>query len=159
VSRKNVPFRLNTFYTNYKKLAPSKTKLATTPVSTLKDLTTGDAALEKRFTPVLVAETATTEPIVGVGTGPFTPFWAMAAADRLAKPTDGGLNLKTEYTFFRNVSPMIQAGALPLVCISKKAPTHWVFDTCVSMKSEGLTDHEGPPKEIETVTCVLQGYV
>jgi hypothetical protein len=100
VSRKNVPFQLNTFYTNYKKLAPSKTKLATTPVSTLKDLTTGDAALEKRFTPVLVAETATTEPIVGVGTGPFTPFWAMAAADRLAKPTDGGLNLKTEYTFF-----------------------------------------------------------
>jgi hypothetical protein len=51
---------------------------------------------------------------------------------------------------------MIQAGALPLVCISKNAPTHWVFDTCVSMKSEGLTDHEGPPKEIETVTCVLQ---
>jgi hypothetical protein len=41
-----------------------------------------------------------TEPIVGVGTTPFTPFSAVAVDERVAKPTDAGLNLKTEYTFF-----------------------------------------------------------
>lgn len=53
-----------------------------------------------RFEPVLVAETATTEPIVGDGTFPSTPFWAVAVDESVAKPTDGGLDLKTEYTFF-----------------------------------------------------------
>jgi len=92
-------------------------------VKTLSDRA-GDAALDERFDPVLVAETATTEPIVGVGTAPFTPFSAVAVDESVAKPTDGGLNLKTEYTFFKKVSPTIQAGALLPVVISKNAPTH-----------------------------------
>jgi hypothetical protein len=53
-----------------------------------------------RFDPVLVAETATTEPIVGEGTTPFTSFCDVAVDERVANPTDGGLNRKTEYTFF-----------------------------------------------------------
>jgi hypothetical protein len=80
-------------------LIPRKTEATTTAVKTLSDRA-GDAALDERFDPVLVAETATTEPIVGVGTAPFTPFSAVAVDESVAKPTDGGLNLKTEYTFF-----------------------------------------------------------
>lgn len=40
-------------------------------------------------TAVALANTDT-EPIVGLGGGPFTPFIASASRDSCAKPTDGG---------------------------------------------------------------------
>lgn len=83
----------------YNKLTPRKTETTATAVKRLSDRA-GDAALDVRFDPVLVAETATTEPIVGEGATPFTSFSAVAVDESVAKPTDGGLNLKTEYTFF-----------------------------------------------------------
>lgn len=56
----------------------------------------GDAALLMRRLPEPVAVTATTEPIVGLGTAALTSFWAFAVSERVANPTEGGLNLKTE---------------------------------------------------------------
>jgi len=79
---------------NYKKLTPANTKLAKTAINKSND-GAEKAALEERFVPELVA-TATTEPIVGEGTAPFTSFCDVATVERDAKPTDGGENLKTE---------------------------------------------------------------
>jgi len=44
--------------------------------------------------------TAMTLPIVAVGTLPPGTFMARAVAESSAKPTEGGLYLNTEYTFF-----------------------------------------------------------
>lgn len=41
-----------------------------------------------------------TDPIVAVGGGPFTPFMPSAVPESVANPTEGGLYLNTEYTFF-----------------------------------------------------------
>lgn len=49
----------------------------------------------------LVAVTcAATDPSVAVGTVPPISEKASAASESAAKPTEGGLNRKTEYTFF-----------------------------------------------------------
>jgi hypothetical protein len=57
------------------------------------------------------------------------------------------------------VSPIIQAGALLPVVISKNAPTHCDWDTCVSLKSAGLIAHDRPPNDMVTLTCVLQAVI
>lgn len=57
-----------------------------------------------------VAEIA---PRVAEGIPPALPFIASAISDSAANPTDGGLYRKTEYTFFKNVSPIIQEGVPP----------------------------------------------
>jgi hypothetical protein len=102
VNEHRITVSIVTLYTApdiYNKLTPRKTETTATAVKRLSDRA-GDAALDVRFDPVLVAETATTEPIVGEGATPFTSFSAVAVDESVAKPTDGGLNLKTEYTFF-----------------------------------------------------------
>lgn len=85
-----------------------------------------------------------------------------------AKPTAAGLARKTEYTFLRNVSPMIQVGTpepLPtLVPMSKIPPAH-ISVVVPEMElgieprfmSAGLIDQVEPPKDILTVTEVEQG--
>ena len=50
-------------------------------------------------------------PIVGEGGGPFL-LDERADGDNCAKPTLGGFDLKTEYTFLRKASPMIQLGRI-----------------------------------------------
>ena len=115
------------------------------------------------------------EPIVAVGGGAFTPFIWSEVSESAAKPTEGGLNRKTEYTFFcermingqiatcdssaltRKVSPTIQVGALPPVLSSKNAPTHWDPLSEVSRKSAGAMGQLGPPNEMAMLTCVLHG--
>lgn len=105
--------------------------------------------------PVVAVTLVEAGPIVAVGGCPFTPFILSAAAESVANPTEGGLYLNTENTFFcvhrisqtemrtrqpareklptRNVSPMIQLGALPVVPLkTKNAPTHWLGPILVS---------------------------
>lgn len=85
-----------------------------------------------------------------------------------AKPTAAGLARKTEYTFLRNVSPMIQVGTpepLPtLVPISKIPPAHSPLEvpemelgTEPMFMSAGLIVQAEPPNDMVTVTSVLQG--
>ena len=75
--------------------------------------------------PVAVIAAATL-PNVGVGTSAFrSPFIAVAVLDKFAKPTEAGLYLKTEYTFFKKVSPTIHDGEDdPDMSRTKKAPRH-----------------------------------
>jgi len=82
------------------------------------------------------------EPRVGVGTGPFARF--VAADDRAANPTDGGLNRYTETTFLRNVSPMIQSGVPAPVWRANNEPAQVVDETCIPWKSDGLTFQNWP---------------
>lgn len=56
----------------------------------------GDAASLIRFLLAPVADTATAEPIVAVGTGAFPPFSDVDVVERLANPTEGGLKRNTE---------------------------------------------------------------
>lgn len=105
------------------------------------------------------------------------------AADSCAKPTEGGLKRKTEYTFFyffkiirfvrsdqlerrgctKKVSPTTHAGTppppAPFVPASRSniPPRHWVppVSTAPRLKSSGLIDHVFEPKFIVTVTEVL----
>lgn len=108
--------------------------------------------------PVTVAET---EPIVAEGMAALrSPFKAVATLERFAKPTDGGLKRKTEYTFLRNVSPTIQLGVeLPGDELrSKNAPRHEDCESCVSLKSAGDILQLAPPNAIDTVTSVSHGY-
>ncbi len=75
----------------------------------------------------------------------------------MAKPTEGGFARKTEYTFFRKVSPTIQPGPLLLDWVNSKIdPTHWPLEICVNLKSAGEIDHDWPPKENATLTGVEQ---
>jgi hypothetical protein len=108
---------------------------------------------------VLVAAATATEPTVGLGAGPSTPFIASARGDSRAKPTDGGLARNTEYTFLRNVSPTIHGGALPLVSNWKNAPRQRSLDgdTRPRRKSAGEIGHDRPPKAMLTSTAVEQG--
>ena len=132
----------------------------------INDVTTCGSALGSaafvpaRPEPVMLA---LTEPIVGVGTpAAVTELWAFAAS--AAKPTEAGLARKTEYTFLRNVSPMIHETPLLLLLLlllpelssSKKAPRHWLFDSWVSLKSSGEMDQLWPPKARATLTVVEQ---
>lgn len=127
-------------------------------------LSAGNAALlgvlPPPLVPLVAVTAAATEPKVGVGTAKLrSPSMALAVLDKLAKPTEGGVNRKTVYTFFKNVSPTIQGGVMLFVLSgsSKNAPRHWVEVTCSSLKSEGLTVQVFPPKAIVTVTSVSQG--
>lgn len=75
---------------------------ATTPHAATKS---GDAEPDVQIAPpVELPGDAVTlvpaEPIVAVGGGPFTPFMASAVAESVANPTEGGLYLNTENTFF-----------------------------------------------------------
>jgi len=98
-------------------------------------------------------------PIVAEGMVPPAPFSAIATLERAAKPTEGGLYRKTEYTFFRKASPIIQEGAPEPVFVSKNAPMHSVEPelTCMREKSVGLIDQVDPPKDSSTFTIVEHG--
>jgi hypothetical protein len=56
----------------------------------------------------------------------------------------------------RNVSPTIHEGAELPVASSKKAPRHRVVDSFESWKSTGSIVQFLPPKDIWTLTVVLQ---
>ena len=59
------------------------------------------AALLLLFGPfVLDGVTEATAPIVAEGTGRLPPFMDVDSEDKVANPTDGGLERNTEYTFF-----------------------------------------------------------
>jgi len=76
---------------------------------------------------LLVPETETgDDPTVGDGAGALTPFILVAVDESAAKPTDAGEARKTEYTFLRKVSPIMNGGAVvPAGLFSaKKEPTH-----------------------------------
>jgi len=101
-----------------------------------------------------------------VDPGPTTAPDPPAARDNSANPTDGGEDRKTVYTFFRNVSPMIQVGTSAGTALlvprlrSKIAPRHNGLRPlliCPALKSTGLIGHDFPPKDIDTVTSTLQG--
>lgn len=88
-----------------------------------------------------------------------------ACVDNSAKPMLGGSALKTEYTFFKNVAPIIQPGfplptgiLLPIVK-SKIAPAHCcpVLVTGPKFISSGLITQVLPPKLSVTFTWVRQG--
>jgi len=77
-----------------------------------------------------------------------------AALESCAKPTAGGLERKTEYTFLRKVSPTIHCGVLaegltlePAV-ISKMAPRQRPLLTVPRFRSLELIGHAGPPNDI-----------
>ncbi len=59
----------------------------------------------------LAVTVATAAPIVALGTAPGAPSVSVAFCDSVANPTDGGSARNTEYTFFKNVSPTMNAGA------------------------------------------------
>jgi hypothetical protein len=63
------------------------------------------------------------KPVTCTGFGSDDPVDEFNPLASCAKPTAGGLARKTEYTFFRKVSPTIQAGVLPIP-ISKIPPAH-----------------------------------
>jgi hypothetical protein len=63
------------------------------------------------------------KPVTCTGFGSEDPIEELKPLASWAKPTAAGLARKTEYTFFRKVSPTIQAGALPIP-ISKIPPAH-----------------------------------
>lgn len=68
------------------------------------------------------------EVAVGVDPEVEDPVEELRPLASWAKPTAAGLARKTEYTFFRNVSPIIQVGTLEplpiLLPISKIPPAH-----------------------------------
>ena len=100
---------------------------------------------------------AATDPIVAVGT-PACVTICCASEASAAKPTEAGFARKTEYTFLRNVSPMIHAGPILLELLEnvKMDPRHWLLDTCCNLKSLGEMDQVWPPKESVTLTVVEQ---
>jgi len=71
-----------------------------------------------------------------------------------AKPTAGGLERKTVYTFLRNVSPTIHSGVpgvgltLEPAVISKMAPRQSPLLTGPRFRSARLIGHAGPPNDI-----------
>jgi hypothetical protein len=98
---------------------------------------------------------ALTEPIVGVGTpSAVTKLRAFDAS--VAKPTEAGFARKTEYTFLRNVSPMIHAGELPVEEYAKTEPRHWPLEISVSLKSSAEMGQVLPPKVRAMLTVVEQ---
>lgn len=88
-----------------------------------------------------------------------------AAADSCANPIDGGLDRKTEYTFFKNVSPTTQLGfpSPPTMVLpserSKIAPRHCELPCVTGPRfiSAMLIGHTLPPKDRVTSTLVVQG--
>lgn len=68
---------------------------AANPATKPKDVAREAALLLLAELLVLVASTAITEPMVALGTTVLLDA-ALAVAERAAKPTEGGLNLKTE---------------------------------------------------------------
>lgn len=64
-----------------------------------------------------------TKPVTCTGFGSEAPVEELNPLASWAKPTAAGLARKTEYTFFRKVSPTIHAGTLPIP-ISKIPPAH-----------------------------------
>lgn len=102
------------------------------------------------------------KPVTCTGFGSEEPVEELKPLASWAKPTAGGLARKTEYTFFRKVSPTIQLGTLPMP-ISKIPPAHiWevalalpviVLPVIVLLRvprfmSRGLIAQFVPPKEI-----------
>jgi hypothetical protein len=89
-----------------------------TPHTTKRGL---NAEHDVPITPLLVAlpgvavTLVATEPIVAVGGGAFTPFSPSAVAESAAKPTEAGLYLNTENTFFcvhtQSVKPKLGMGS------------------------------------------------
>lgn len=66
--------------------------------------------------------------VICIGFEPLVPLEELKPLASCAKPTAAGLARKTEYTFFRKVSPTIQAGtptpAPTVVPRSKIPPAH-----------------------------------
>jgi hypothetical protein len=120
--------------------------------------------------PLEVAEGTDPDTDTCSGFEPLVPVEELKPLASCAKPMEAGLARKTEYTFFRNVSPTIQAGTLvpePTVLpISKIPPAHiWevaatlVLDKMLTVPrfmSRGLICQFVPPKDMEIVTLVLQ---
>jgi hypothetical protein len=119
----------------------------------------------------LFAEVAPTDPpselsleVEGAGSEPdCTGFGSNVPDEELkpsasfAKPIARGSARKTLYTFFRKVSPIIQKSPPPVMTPqSKIAPAHIPEETVPTFMSEGLIPQSVPPKEIDTVTLVLQ---
>jgi len=86
-----------------------------------------------------------------------------AKLESCAKPTAGGLERKTEYTFLRKVSPTIQSGVpdegltLEPAVISKMAPRQAPLLTVLNFMSESLIGHAGPPNDIAMFSLALHG--
>jgi hypothetical protein len=76
----------------------------------------------------------------------------------VADPTEAGFTRKSEYTFLRNVSPMIHSGPLLGPVDTKMAPNTLVARdfSWANLKSSGEMDHVWLPKEITTWTVVKQ---
>jgi hypothetical protein len=85
----------------------------------------GEADPELVLLPLELAEVLLGEGVepVTTGLGSGDPVEGLKPLASWAKPTAAGLARKTEYTFFRKVAPIIQAGALRIPT-SKIAPTH-----------------------------------
>lgn len=97
------------------------------------------------------------KPVTCTGFGSDDPVDEFSPLASCAKPTAGGLARKTEYTFFRKVSPTIQAGVLPIP-ISKIPPAH-IWEVAFALPiivllrvprfmSKGLIAQFVPPNEI-----------
>lgn len=118
---------------------------------------------------MFLAEAAPLPPpeVVGAGSDPgCTGFGSKVPDEELkplascAKPTAGGSARKTEYTFFKKVSPTIHIAPKPpslRAPASKIAPAHMSEVTVPTFMSTGLIFQSVPPKDMETVILVLQG--
>src|ERR1700722_14588791 len=84
-----------------------------------------------------------------------------AKGDSCANPTAGGLNLNTEYTFFKNESPTTQyGGPTQDAGMEENAPTHIEsFPSNPVLKSAGDICHCSPPNDMLTVTGMRQGII
>jgi len=101
--------------------------------------------------------------VVGAEDPSDDPPLLLAPEDSCANPTDIGLWRKTEYTFFKNVSPTTQLGAPVPASLprerSNMAPTHIELpcSTWPRFMSSALIGHAWPPKDRVMLSDVVQG--
>lgn len=101
--RKYIVHELDAFgQVRHNNMAPTATPHATTRGW---NVTLDDQSASLVVLPDVAVTLVATEPIVAVGGGAFTPFIANAVPESDAKPTEAGLYLNTEYTFFCAHSP------------------------------------------------------
>src|ERR1700722_186285 len=91
----------------------------------------------------------------------LTPFMLNAKGDSCANPTAPGLNLNTEYTFFKNESPTTQYGGPTQDSGREENSTTHIdsFPSSPVLKSAGGIPHFRPPRQVLTHSPVREGII